>query len=63
MAAQPDDKNREILIEFIENREFGVALEWLCAIIMERDMEVSDQQKVEIRRLADLMKIDLSKVE
>jgi hypothetical protein len=58
-----DDKNREILINFIENREFGVALEWLCSIIIARNLQLSTQQEREIRRLADFMKIDLSKVE
>jgi hypothetical protein len=58
-----DDKNRAILIDFIENREFGVALEWLYSIIVERNLLLSEQQDQEIKRLAALMKIDLSKVD
>jgi hypothetical protein len=58
-----DDENREIVIDFIENREFGVALEWLYLIIVERNLLLSEQQNHEINRLAALMKIDLSKVD
>jgi hypothetical protein len=58
-----DDKDRQILIDFIENREFGVALEWLCSIVVERNRQLSEQQGYEIKRLAALMKIDLSKVD
>jgi hypothetical protein len=56
-----DDKNRELLTDFIENREFGVALEWLYSIIIRCNLVLSDQQNHEIKRLAALMKIDLSK--
>ncbi|MBX9646141.1 MAG: hypothetical protein K2X57_03675 [Xanthobacteraceae bacterium] len=63
MAAQLDDMNRKILIDFIENREFGVALEWLHSIIRVRDLQLSDQQETEVQRLAGLMNIDLSKVD
>jgi hypothetical protein len=58
-----DDESREIVIDFIEDREFGVALEWLYSIIVERNLLLSEQQNHEINRLAALMKIDLSKVD
>lgn len=56
------DKNCEILIDFIENREFGVALEWLYSIVIERNLQLSKQQQSELRQLAEFMKVDLSKV-
>jgi hypothetical protein len=54
-----DDKNRELLNEFAENREYGVALEWLHSVIVERSIQLSAQQEQEIQRLAQLMGIDL----
>jgi hypothetical protein len=59
MPAKLDGKNRELLNEFAENREFGVALEWLHSIIVERSIELSAQQEQEIQRLANLMGIRL----
>jgi hypothetical protein len=59
MPAKFDGKNRELLNEFAENREFGVALEWLHSIIVERSIELSAQQEQEIQRLANLMGIRL----
>jgi thymidylate synthase ThyX len=62
MSMALHDDNREILTNFIENREFGVALEWLHSIIITRNLQLSEQQQIEIRQLAEFMKIDLSKV-
>jgi hypothetical protein len=58
-----DDENRATVIDFIENREYRLALEWLYSIVVERNLLLSEQQSHEVKRLAALMKIDLSKVE
>jgi hypothetical protein len=52
-------RDRELLMEFIENREFGVALEWLHSSIVENDLRPSSSQQFEIQRLAKMMDIDL----
>ena len=54
-----DQKNRELLAEFIENFEYGVALEWLHSLILDRKIQLSSEQDQEMRRLAQRMKIDL----
>ena len=59
LAADIDAKNLDLLRDFIENREFGVALEWLISLLRERSVTISQNQKQEIKRLADLMHIDL----
>ena len=61
VSPQLDDKDREFLTEFIANREFGVALEWLH-LLSSKTLELSEPQRVEVRRLADFMEIDLSKL-
>ena len=58
-ATEIDQKNRELLAEFIENFEYGVALEWLHSLILDRKIQLSSEQDQEMRRLAQRMKIDL----
>ncbi|MCK1742447.1 hypothetical protein IVA80_16650 [Bradyrhizobium sp. 139] len=48
------------MIEFIENREFGVALEWLPSLSKEGNLRPSSSQRLEIERLAKTIEIDLS---
>ncbi|UPK37066.1 hypothetical protein IVB18_07005 [Bradyrhizobium sp. 186] len=60
MSSQLSLRDRGLLAEFIENREFGVALEWLHSSIMENDLWPSLTQQLEIPRLAETMDIDLS---
>ncbi|MGY8633694.1 MafI family immunity protein [Bradyrhizobium sp. 14AA] len=60
MSSQVSPRDRELLAEFIENREFGVALEWLHSSIMENDLRPASSQKLEIQRLAKAMDIELS---
>jgi hypothetical protein len=55
-----DKHNRDLLGEFVDNCEFGVALEWLRSLIVERSIQLSFQQEQEIQRLAQRMKIYLS---
>jgi hypothetical protein len=51
--------DRELLLEFIHNREYGVALEWLHSIIIKAGLRPSAGQGIEIQRLAKSMEIDL----
>lgn len=60
MSIQISSRNRELLTHFIENREFGVALEWLHSLTVESNLRPSASQTLEIQRLAELMEIDLS---
>jgi hypothetical protein len=54
-----DRQNRDLLAEFVENYEYGVALEWLHSLIVERGIQLSSEQEEQVRRLAQRMKIDL----
>jgi len=58
-SVEIDQKNRELLAEFVENFEYGVALEWLHSLILDRKIQLSPEQDQELRRLAQRMKIDL----
>jgi hypothetical protein len=52
-------QDREMLSDFIQNREYGVALEWLHSLVVERSLEATLTQENEIERLARLMNISL----
>jgi hypothetical protein len=52
-------RNVDLLTEFTENREYGVALRWLDAMVVEHSLELSPAQEREIRRLAEFMQIEL----
>ena len=58
-STELDKQNRDLLDEFVETREYGIALEWLHSLIVERSIQLSLQQEKEIQRLAQLMEIDL----
>jgi hypothetical protein len=60
ISSQLSRRDRELLTEFIENQEFGVALEWLHSSIIGNDLRPSSGQQLEIQRLAAAMNIDLS---
>jgi len=59
-SAEIDQNDRDVLAEFVENYEYGVALELLHSWLVERGISLSSQQDEEVRRLALRMKIDLS---
>jgi hypothetical protein len=59
-STELDKRNRDLLDEFLKNYEYGVALEWLHSLLVERSIPLSLQQEQEIQRLAQHMKIDLS---
>lgn len=50
------DERREI-VEFIEHREYGIALETLCAILIEEHKIVSQVVCLEIVEVADCMEM------
>ena len=54
-----DQDNRDLLADFVENFEFGVALEWLHSLIVSRGIQLSSDQEDEIQRLAKRMGLDL----
>jgi hypothetical protein len=60
LAAVIDDKSINLLRDFIENREYGVALEWLYSIVTERQIELSAEQAAACQKLAARMGIELA---
>ena len=60
MSVQLSERDQQLLAEFIDNREYGVALEWLLSLIAENGLSLLADQENEIRRLAELMGIDLA---
>lgn len=52
-----DRKDADLLRDFIENREYGVALEWLNSIISNRNIPISPNRDRLISDVATLMKI------
>jgi len=59
IAPNIDQNSRDLLAEFIENFEFGVAVEWLHSLTVSKGMQLSSEQEQEIRRIAHRMDIDL----
>ncbi|WP_334417368.1 MULTISPECIES: hypothetical protein [unclassified Bradyrhizobium] len=59
IAPKIDQNSRDLLAEFIENFEFGVALEWLHSLTVSKGIQLSSEQEQEIRRLAQRMGLDL----
>ena len=59
MSSKLGDQDRELLNDFIENREYGVALEWLYSTVVEENIQLDPDQEAEIKRLAQIMDIDL----
>jgi|GraSoi_2013_60cm_1033757.scaffolds.fasta_scaffold61997_2 hypothetical protein len=62
LSAELKPKDKEILIDFIENREYGVALEGLHLLAVEQSIQLTLPQQQEIQRLAQLMSIDLDQI-
>jgi len=63
LSSSIDQKNLQICREFIEHREFGVALEWLWSVAMENNISVSETQKCSFHHLAELMGMDSKQFE
>lgn len=59
LAINLDEKDTKLLQDFIANREYGVALEWLHSLFSERSLPLSFEHCREIERLAASMGIKL----
>jgi hypothetical protein len=59
LSSKLSKKNLGRLHEFIENREYVIALEWLHSIIVEKKIGLSDSQKSEMQRLAQRLGVNL----
>ncbi len=55
-----DEENLELLRDFVLNNEYGVALEWLHAVLHKRSISVSETQNRAIEGLATRMDITLA---
>jgi hypothetical protein len=60
LTSSLDVKSSEMVRDFVENREFGVALGWLHSIVLERHISLSADQSEKFGKLATLMSIELS---
>ena len=49
------------MTEFIENREYAIALEWLAEAASKQGSQLSEAQQAEFDRLEKLMGIDLTR--
>jgi hypothetical protein len=54
-AASLEEADLSLLHDFIDNREYGVGLDWLQSLLDERSIETSHEQREEMARLAALM--------
>jgi hypothetical protein len=59
LAPKLDEENLSLLRDFIDNREYGVALEWLVSLIKTHSIQISPEQLQEIHRLAKTMGLHL----
>jgi hypothetical protein len=59
LSARIDGKNLDLLRDFVENREYGVALEWLGSLVSERAIPLLPEQGREMKELAALMGLKL----
>lgn len=59
LAPLLDTKCQELVRDFVENREFGVAFEWLHSVVLEQNISLTGYQAQKFTELAALMGIDL----
>jgi hypothetical protein len=63
-ASSIDTETFGLVQDFIENREYGVALEWLyLVVVVESKLPLSPLQARKIDELAGVMEIDLQELE
>ena len=55
---QLDCGNAELIADFIENNEFGVAYEWINSVVSECKLDLSRQALEGLQQAARLMRID-----
>jgi len=58
VAPQLKPESHEVVHDFIQNREYGVALEWLMDAVSAQGIELSASQLIEVDRLVKLMKLN-----
>jgi hypothetical protein len=61
LAPLLDADTRELVGDFVDNREFGVALEWLHSAVLRKKISLTASQTQKFDELAALMKIDLGR--
>jgi hypothetical protein len=61
VAPQLKPESCQVVRDLIENREYGVALEWLTDAALAQGIRLSDSQLIEVDRMAKLMKLDLNR--
>jgi hypothetical protein len=59
LAPKLDEKSLSLLRDFVYNREYGVALEWLQSLLKTRSIRISSEQQEEIHRVAETMGLSL----
>ena len=52
------EANYQEVSDFIEHREFGIALDWICAAIRKEGKELSAEQRELVKTLSEDMKLD-----
>lgn len=55
MSSDLDERNHELLSDFIENREFEVALTWLNSLVEERGITISSDTRRAMDHAKSLM--------
>jgi hypothetical protein len=59
LAPLLDADTQELVGDFVDNREFGVALEWPHSAVLRKKISLTAYQTQKFDELAALMKIDL----
>ncbi len=59
LAPKLDEQSLGLLRDFVNNREYGVALEVLHSVLTANSIPISPEQEEEMRRLAKTMSLSL----
>ncbi|WP_336770990.1 MafI family immunity protein [Paenibacillus sp. MMO-58] len=52
------DKDRDEILEYLDHNEWGIALEHLCATIIEEDILITESLFDLIKKIGEEMKLD-----
>lgn len=63
LADKIDQTNLDILYDFVQNYEYGVALDWLQSLIATRSIPLTEQQEIKIRQLQRRMNMSLDEID
>ncbi len=58
--SQIDEDTRNLVREFVESREYGVALEWLNSYFIANDVNISSEDEKMMAFLSERMGLNLS---